>query len=122
MEYTSEILLKKTKKVIYMLFCPKCGAILKAKMNKNKTVKFCGCGFSTEAKEEASIKEKVESKQEEIAVMEKEAEIYPVVDSDCPKCGHDKAHYWTKQMRAGDEPETKFFRCEKCKHTWRDQS
>ncbi|MBI2108536.1 transcription factor S, partial [Candidatus Woesearchaeota archaeon] len=30
------------------------------------------------------------------------------------------AYFWLVQTRAGDEPETKFLRCEKCSHTWRD--
>ena len=44
----------------------------------------------------------------------------PLTDEECPKCKHGKAYYWLVQTRAGDEPETRFFRCEKCKHTWRD--
>ena len=39
---------------------------------------------------------------------------------ECPKCRHKKAYYWTVQTRAGDEAETKFLKCEKCSHTWRD--
>ncbi len=105
-----------------MLFCPKCGSILQAKIVKNKTVKFCSCGYSSEAKEEVSIKEKIKSKDDKIIVMEEATNIYPLTDAECPKCKHEKAYYWMKQTRAGDEPETKFFRCEKCKHTWRDYS
>jgi len=40
----------------------------------------------------------------------------------CPKCGNDEAFFWTAQMRAADEAETRFFRCTKCKHTWREYS
>ena len=40
--------------------------------------------------------------------------------AECPKCGHRTAYFWLVQTRAGDEPETKFLRCEKCGHTWRD--
>ena len=36
------------------------------------------------------------------------------------ECGLGKARFWLVQTRASDEPETKFFKCEKCKHTWRD--
>ena len=37
-----------------------------------------------------------------------------------PKCDHKEAWFWTSQTRAGDEAETKFFKCTKCRHTWRE--
>ena len=52
-------------------------------------------------------------------VIEEEATAYPLVDRTCPKCSHDKAYFWEIQTRASDEPATQFFKCEKCKHTWR---
>ena len=107
---------------IKMIFCPKCGSLLKTKQQKTKAVQFCSCGFSSDVKEEnSSIKETVTSDQDDIQVVEK-ADIHPLTYADCPKCGHGKAYYWLKQTRSGDEPETKFYRCEKCKHTWRDYS
>ncbi|PIO07920.1 transcription factor S, partial [Candidatus Pacearchaeota archaeon CG10_big_fil_rev_8_21_14_0_10_35_219] len=30
------------------------------------------------------------------------------------------AYFWTMQTRAADESETKFYRCTKCDHTWRE--
>ncbi len=51
-----------------------------------------------------------------------EAETLPLTDAICEKCGHAKARYWLVQTRASDEPETKFLRCERCSHTWRDYS
>ena len=77
------------------------------------------CSFKTTESTEV-IKETVKKQGPELAVIEQEAEIYPLVDQKCPKCGHDKARTWELQTRAGDEPATKFFKCEKCKHTWRD--
>jgi DNA-directed RNA polymerase subunit M len=50
----------------------------------------------------------------------KSEEDLPKVKEDCPDCGHDTAFFWTKQTRASDEPETKFYRCVKCKKTWRE--
>ena len=104
-----------------MMFCPKCGALLTTKQINNKTVMACSCGYSTKTEPE-EIKEKIETKEKEIEVVDEEENIYPLVEEPCPKCGHKKAFFWTQQMRAGDEPETKFFRCEKCKHCWRDDS
>jgi DNA-directed RNA polymerase subunit M len=104
-----------------MMFCPKCGSLLKTKQEGKKTVQFCSCGYSSKLKEETSFKEKV-AKKEDIQVVEEKDDIHPLVDADCEKCGHDKAYFWLRQTRAGDEPETKFYKCEKCKHTWRDYS
>ena len=104
-----------------MMFCPKCGSLLKTKQQKNKPIQFCSCGYSTEIKEATNIKEKIEKKDDVIEVVEN-TEVNPLTDEDCPKCGHSKAYWWTQQTRAGDESDTKFFKCEKCKHTWRDYS
>jgi DNA-directed RNA polymerase subunit M len=30
------------------------------------------------------------------------------------------AYFWTQQTRGADEPETRFFKCTKCSHTWRE--
>ena len=47
--------------------------------------------------------------------------IHPIdKEVECPKCGNTEAYYWTIQTRSGDEAETKFHKCTKCKHTWRD--
>lgn len=103
------------------MFCPKCGSLLKTKQDGKKTVQYCGCGYSSKLKEETKFTEKIQA-QKDIEVVEENDEAHPLVDADCEKCGHDKAHFWLRQTRAGDEPETKFYKCEKCKHTWRDYS
>ena len=112
------------RKVIQMMFCPKCGSLLKTKQVKNTPVQFCSCGYSSEITEESSsIKEEIKEDDKKIEVIEEGAsEIYPITDAECPKCKHGRAFYWMKQTRAGDEPETKFFKCESCKHIWRDYS
>jgi len=102
------------------MFCPKCGSVLFPKNEKGKKVFKCSCGYS-DKNMEAQYKENMGEK-EEIPVVDEEIETLPETDAECPKCGHTKAHFWTQQTRASDEPETKFFRCAKCKHTWRDYS
>lgn len=104
-----------------MRFCPKCGSLLKTKTVKNKIVLSCACGYSSNA-ENTTLKEEVKHDEKKIEVIDSEIETHPLINIDCPKCGHKKAYYWLQQTRAGDEPETKFHRCEKCKHTWRDYS
>lgn len=101
-----------------MLFCPKCGSIMLPKKGK-KGALVCSCGHVEKELEETTIKETIK-KENEIPVIENEMNPNPLVEEKCPKCGHNEARYWTVQTRASDEPETKFFKCEKCKHTWRD--
>ncbi|MEK6870559.1 MAG: zinc ribbon domain-containing protein, partial [Thermoproteota archaeon] len=39
---------------------------------------------------------------------------------ECEKCGNDEAVWWMLQTRSADEPTTQFYRCSKCRHTWRN--
>ncbi|MFH1506441.1 MAG: transcription factor S [archaeon] len=103
-----------------MMFCPKCGSILRPKSEKGKKVLYCSCGFSTKEIEGAEIKETMKKPEVEVEVVQEDDTTLPTTDVTCPKCGHNTAFYWTLQTRAGDEPETKFLKCEKCKHVWRD--
>ena len=91
------------------------------KKDGNKKLLVCSCGYKTKEIDQATIKETVINKEKEVEVIEKgELETLPKTDATCPKCGHKTAYFWLVQTRAGDEPETKFLRCEKCEHTWRD--
>jgi DNA-directed RNA polymerase subunit M len=103
-----------------MMFCPKCGALLKPKTENSKTILSCSCGYTNKKTEDFEIKENVKDEVKEIEVIEEEFEVHPLTDAECPKCNHDKARYFLKQMRKGDEAATKFFKCEKCNHIWRD--
>jgi DNA-directed RNA polymerase subunit M len=102
------------------MFCPKCGSLLKSKTEKGKTVFFCGCGYVNKKAEEIEIKEKVKKEEKNMDVVKDEDSTLPKTEADCPKCGNKEAYYWLVQTRAGDEPETKFLKCTKCKHIWRD--
>jgi transcription factor S len=108
--------------VIKMMFCPKCGSLMVPKKEGGKKVLACtSCKYKNKKLEVATLKETIK-KEKEVEVVENEETPLPLTDAECPKCGHKKAHYWTVQTRAGDEPETKFLKCEKCKHVWRDYS
>ena len=56
----------------------------------------------------------------ELVYQTGDVEVYPIISSECKKCGHDKVYFWTMQTRATDEAETKFFKCTKCEFTWRE--
>lgn len=100
-------------------FCDKCGAIVMGK--KDQEVKCPSCGHINKTNSQVSLKKEIEKKEEiEIYKPENTDSIYPTTEVECPKCDSKEAHYWTKQTRAGDEPETQFFKCVECKHQWRD--
>lgn len=102
-----------------MLFCPKCGSMLKPKLYRDKKVMACSCGF-VENKDSKTVLSEKKKEENSINVIEEESSAYPIEDEECPKCKNKKAYFWTQQMRAGDEPETHFFKCTKCSHTWRE--
>ncbi|MBW2963708.1 transcription factor S [Candidatus Woesearchaeota archaeon] len=103
------------------MFCPNCGSILRPIEKKGKKVLGCSCGYLAEKGQKFEVKEKGK-KTQKIEVIEQEVEAKPLVDATCPKCKHKKAYFWEVQTRASDEPATRFFKCEKCKHTWREYS
>ncbi len=96
-----------------MQFCKSCGAML---MESE-----CGrCGNNSETKIKLESSEKVEVAKEIAVVKEGENEINPKVEIECPKCDSKEAYFWTRQTRSSDEAETKFYKCVKCKYTWRE--
>ena len=58
--------------------------------------------------------------RDRIVVVEDDSIPMPVTAASCPKCDNNEAYYWTVQTRRGDEGATEFYRCTKCKHTWRN--
>ena len=96
-----------------MEFCPKCGSMLIGK-NCNR------CDYKSEHEIKLESSQKMDTIKEIIIVNEGDHEIHPIVSMICEKCNNPESYFWTKQTRAGDEAETKFFRCTKCKHTWRN--
>ncbi|MBT4651227.1 transcription factor S [Candidatus Woesearchaeota archaeon] len=103
------------------MFCPKCKSILRPKEKAGKRILWCSCGHNSEPGEESpELREKI-AKTAKIEVMEN-VETNPRVEADCAKCDNKEAFYWTRQTRGADEPETRFFKCTKCNHTWREYS
>ncbi len=104
-------------------FCPKCHSILRPRKDGGKFVMYCSCGYTSSSASSSIKEEKVIKKDEtNFAAVEKEINTLPITKDECPKCGNNEAFYWLHQTRAGDEAETKFMKCTKCKHTWRDYS
>ncbi|MEI6850221.1 MAG: transcription factor S [archaeon] len=99
-----------------MEFCEKCGGMIVVQDDKAACA---SCGHKLKKKPKIESSEKI-AKRENVAVIKEGSDnTYPIIDMECPKCGHKKSYFWTTQTRAGDESETKFYKCAKCNHSWR---
>jgi len=98
-----------------MQFCPKCGSIL---MMRQKRFGCPRCNYVSTQEVSMEVKEEVKKSKDIVVVGSKES-VNPVVEFECVKCPNKKAYFWIQQMRAGDEPESKFYKCTKCENTVR---
>lgn len=91
-------------------------------MQKTKKFGCPRCNYSTKEKIKINSSEKIEERKEIAIVKGKESPALPITSAVCRKCKNDKAYFWIIQTRAGDEAETKFFKCTnpKCEYTWRE--
>ena len=99
-----------------MEFCEKCGGMILVQDNKAACA---SCGHKLKKKPKIESSEKTGQKETIEIIREDADNTYPIVEMECLKCKNNKAYFWTLQTRAGDESETKFYKCTKCKHTWR---
>ena len=104
-----------------MEFCDECGSMMKT--DEGRWV--CGsCGFekSRDTEQEAAMTTTQGQEETELVDMSEtdEEAIGPTTSARCPECGHDRARYEMKQIRAADESETRFFTCTECGHKWRE--
>ncbi|MBP2172140.1 transcription factor S [Methanococcus voltae] len=100
-------------------FCPKCNNIM---LPKEGSLKCVVCGFETSlenTQDKYELSEKIESKSQDVTVIEN-VNTLPSIRIECPSCGNMEAYWWLQQTRCADEPETRFYKCKKCSHTWRE--
>ena len=106
-----------------MDFCPKCEIRLK-KNNSGSALVCPKCDYV----KENIVKDdqvKLDESNSDFTVMGKDdmnivKGLESTIKIDCEKCHNQEGVWWTFQTRSADEPETKFYRCIKCNHTWRD--
>jgi len=112
-----------------MEFCPKCGGLMIPRRSGDKVILVCiSCGFSRETSSKESsyvFRRRIEHTEKEKMIVIDESVRLPRIASiakgvECPKCGNKEAYVWMMQTRAADEPPTRFYRCTKCGHTWRE--
>ena len=108
-------------------FCPECSSLLRKKVVNGKAVLFCRCGYEEEIENnDEEIKLKIKKKKQDleknliIISEEDKISVNLKVTKICPKCENPEAETWQSQTRSADEPSTTFFRCTKCKYTWRE--
>jgi len=87
----------------------------------------CRCGYQEKMEKDGNIldnsiinKKKALENNLIVVSQDDKISVHPKVKKLCPKCGHIEAEAWQEQTRSGDEPSTSFFRCVKCKFTWRE--
>ena len=107
-------------------FCPECSNLLRKKIEEGNEYLACKCGYQ-EILEDSVDHERVQKKKDAlennliIVTEEDKINVHPIVKNICPKCQHKEAETWQIQIRSSDEPSTHFFRCVKCKYSWREE-
>jgi len=93
-------------------------------IEKNKQIVKCPKCNKKVKRARLAVKEEIVREKVGKGVSDKEEQTMATVtlEQPCEKCGNNKAFHWSMQTRSSDEPETEFFRCTKCKYTWREYS
>ncbi len=106
-----------------MEFCDKCGSMMVPVTDEDgvRRLKCRSCGATKEIVGSFVVRHEIErSPRDKIVVVEDDSMPMPTTSALCPKCGNTEAYYWTLQTRRGDEGATEFYRCTRCRHTWRN--
>ena len=105
-----------------MKFCPKCEVRLKKSNATSAICPKCGYSESTAKKNKKETKEERKEEMSKLNIVEGDEakETLSTIKIDCEKCGNNEAVWWMLQTRSADEPTTQFYRCTKCRHTWRN--
>ena len=99
------------------MFCPNCESLMFPSQGKF----ICRqCGFKREINSNDTIKVTQKQKAKEMKIIDENVDAFPKAKVACPNCSNNEAYWHLRQMRGADEPETRFYRCTKCNHTWRE--
>lgn len=106
-------------------FCEKCGGLMMPQKGERTTILECRrCGKRRLVKERVDFKFSTHSEKggRGVVVVEKKSvvDVLPKTTQQCPKCEHTEAFWWLQQTRSADEAPTRFYKCVKCNHIWRE--
>lgn len=101
-----------------MKFCPSC----EVKLKKGDFGLQCPKCDYVEGKETNQTKKTIQEPESQFNVLAENETVdtLPTIKIECEKCGNDEAVWWMLQTRSADEPTTQFYRCSKCRYTWRN--
>jgi DNA-directed RNA polymerase subunit M len=102
-----------------MKFCPKCEVKLK-KDGSNLKCPQCGYIEGNGAPQQKKVVQEENTEAFNVFAENEGEESLPTIKIECESCGNDEAVWWMLQTRSADEPTTQFYRCTKCKNTWRN--
>ncbi|MEM0121104.1 MAG: transcription factor S [Thermoprotei archaeon] len=109
-----------------MRFCPHCGSVLRTQRKAGVIVQICPkCGYEEPVTKKSSDSppKPARVRSDQPAIVENENSNTTSLSKTkavCPKCGNGEAYWWMQQTRSADEATTRFFRCTKCGHVWRE--
>jgi len=101
------------------MFCPECKSLMISSAGQLKCRK---CGYIRKITDDDQLQKTRKRSEKEIVIVDDEehARTLPTIACKCPKCEHNLAVWWLRQLRSADESEVRFFRCTACSHTWRE--
>ncbi|WP_457555703.1 transcription factor S [Candidatus Pyrohabitans sp.] len=100
------------------MFCDRCGGLMLPR-DRRLICQRCGAVAGIENEDDYKIVSRGERK-EGVVVVDEEVRTLPTTRAECPRCGNMEAEWWLLQTRKADEAETRFYRCTRCRYTWRE--
>eukprot|EP00939_MAST-03C_sp_MAST-3C-sp1_P000495 g495.t1 len=109
-------------------FCPNCNTLILVRENGAGNCN--NCHFQCVASElpgkeiVAASRPKIPQKwlsaeDKKTSDSDRKVSEHATVKEQCPVCNHDRASFFTMQLRSADEGQTVFYTCLKCEHKWR---
>ncbi len=105
-----------------MEFCRKCGTLLVPETIDGKKVlrcRTCGTTQDVDSVRDKYVVSKAMNENDNVVVVKDEIVPYPITKASCKKCDNGEAYYYAVQTRGGDESETVYLTCTKCKNVWK---
>ena len=105
--------------VVSAMFCPNCKSLLRPD-GENLICSRCEFERPIDDTIESKTKLELEEDLKDVPVFS-DLDTMPIDETVfCPKCENKGAYWHLRQTRSADEATTRFYRCTKCKHTWRE--